>query len=70
LLDSAPPKKGGLEILAEKKGDPDLNGIPVLMLTASENETSRRSGYELHANSRMVKPLHLDKIYKTISIGD
>src|SRR5215471_20063867 len=38
LLDVNLPRRSGLEILAELKGDPDLLLIPVVMLTTSRAE--------------------------------
>jgi two-component system, chemotaxis family, response regulator Rcp1 len=71
LLDIGLPKKGGLEVLGEIKGDPDLKRIPVIMLTASKKEEHLVEAYELHANSYLVKPMHLDQIYQMIkSIED
>lgn len=66
MLDIALPKKGGLEVLAEIKGDPDLKRIPVIMLTASKSEEDILKSYDLHANSYITKPVHLDQLIEIV----
>ena len=60
LLDIGLPKKNGLEVLAEVKGDPLLRRIPVIILTTSKAEEDILKSYDLHANSYITKPVHLD----------
>src|SRR6476469_125950 len=38
LLDLNLPRRGGLEVLADLKADPDLRSIPVVVLTTSQAE--------------------------------
>jgi CheY-like chemotaxis protein len=71
LLDIGLPKKGGLEVLAEIKGDPDLKRIPVIMLTTSKAEEDVFKSYDLHANSYITKPVHLNQLFEVVkSIED
>ena len=71
LLDIGLPRKGGLEVLEEIKTDGDLKRIPVIMLTASKEEAHVLKGYNLHANSYIIKPAHLNQIFKVLkSIED
>lgn len=60
LLDVHMPRKGGLEALAEIKGDPALRGIPTVMLTSSREERDVTKAYDLHANGYIQKPVDFD----------
>ena len=70
ILDINLPKKSGLEVLAEIKGDPTLRQIPVLMLSCSAADRDVFKSYDLHANCYVRKPENLDgfdKIFEAIS---
>ena len=56
LLDLNLPKKDGREVLAEVKADPQLQSIPVIVLTTSKAEQDLLDSYGMHANSYVVKP--------------
>jgi len=56
LLDLHLPRKNGHEVLAEIKQDAVLRRIPVIILTASDNETAILAAYDLHANCCVCKP--------------
>jgi CheY-like chemotaxis protein len=66
LLDLGLPKKGGLEVLAEIKADPDLKRIPVIVLTTSKAEADILRSYDLHANSFITKPVHLSEFFEVV----
>ena len=71
LLDLNLPKKGGREVLAEIKVDPDLKRIPVVVLTTSEAEKDILESYNLHANAYITKPVALDRFMDVVrSIED
>jgi CheY-like chemotaxis protein len=57
LLDLNLPRKSGIEVLAEVKGDPALSMIPVVVLTTSEAEEDIVRAYKLHANAYITKPV-------------
>jgi two-component system, chemotaxis family, response regulator Rcp1 len=61
LLDLNLPKKSGLQVLAEIKGDPDLSSIPVAILTSSRAERDILASYAHHANCSIAKPVDLDR---------
>ena len=61
LLDLNLPKKSGLEVLEEIKGDQQLRGIPVVILTTSDAEQDVLRTYDLHANCYITKPVDLDQ---------
>jgi chemotaxis family two-component system response regulator Rcp1 len=71
LLDLNLPKKNGLEVLSEIKSDPELQLIPVIILTVSGDEEDIIKSYNLHANCCITKPIDLDQFIKVIrSIED
>jgi len=59
LLDLNLPKKDGWQVLAEIKGDPQLNPTPVLVITGSMNESDAKRAYRLNADFYLVKPLNM-----------
>jgi CheY-like chemotaxis protein len=61
LLDLNMPRKDGREVLAEIKADPDLRGIPVVVLTTSRAEQDIVRTYNLHANACVTKPVDLEQ---------
>jgi CheY-like chemotaxis protein len=66
LLDLNLPRKGGLEVLAEIKEDPDLKLIPVVVLTTSQAEQDVLRTYQLHANCYIVKPVDLNQFMTVV----
>ena len=71
LLDLNLPRKNGVEVLEEIKSDPQLQSIPVVILTTSHTEQDILSSYGLHANCYIVKPVGFEKFFKAIqSIQD
>lgn len=61
LLDLNLPGIDGREILAAIKSDPDLQLIPVVVLTTSDADSDIREAYRLQANSYLRKPVDLDE---------
>jgi two-component system, chemotaxis family, response regulator Rcp1 len=71
LLDLNLPKRGGREVLAEIKADPELRRIPVVILTVSKAEEDVLKSYNLHANCYITKPVNLDQFLTVVqSIED
>ncbi len=66
LLDLNLPKNDGREVLAEIKADPNLRGIPVVVLTTSQNEADILKAYDLHANCYIVKPVDFEKFAEVV----
>lgn len=58
LLDLNLPKVNGMTVLEEIKNDPDLQRIPVIILTGSEAEEDIVRGYELQTNAYLTKPVN------------
>ncbi|MGH7567320.1 MAG: response regulator, partial [Gemmatimonadota bacterium] len=57
LLDLNLPRKDGHKVLEEMKTDPELRGIPVIVLTTSTAEADVTRCYEGHANCYIAKPV-------------
>jgi CheY-like chemotaxis protein len=71
LLDLKLPRKDGIEVLKEIKGDDSLKSIPVIVLTSSNSAEDIANAYKNHANCYITKPIDLDKFVVTIqSIED
>jgi two-component system response regulator len=60
LLDLKLPKVDGMEVLREIKKDPRTKAIPVVILTASREETDMVNGYHLGVNGYIQKPVDFD----------
>ena len=61
LLDLRLPKVDGLEVLKEIKTSPELQRIPVVILTTSEAEKDIAQAYDYHANAYLAKPVDFNE---------
>jgi CheY-like chemotaxis protein len=66
LLDLKLPKVDGLQVLEQIKGDPHLQSIPVVILTASREEKDLLRGYRLGVNAYVVKPVSFKDFIEAI----
>ncbi|MGC2698277.1 MAG: response regulator [Candidatus Angelobacter sp.] len=66
LLDIKMPKVDGLEVLRTMKGDPNLQLIPVVMLTSSRQGPDVDECYRLGANAYAVKPVDFQQFTEAI----
>ena len=60
LLDLNMPRMDGREALQAIKANPNLKGIPVVILTTSKQEEDMVKGYDLGAASYITKPVTFD----------
>lgn len=67
LLDLNLPRMSGREVLTAIKQDPRLMHLPVIVMSASENEQDISGSYQLHATAYVVKPLTLEKFRDVVS---
>ena len=61
VLDLNLPLKDGREVLAEIKEDPELQHIPVVILTTSNADQDILKAYKHHANCYITKPIQLEQ---------
>ena len=67
LLDFNLPKVDGREVLRRIKNDPQLQSIPVVILTTSDAEEDVAKAYEYHANCYIRKPVDLSRFLEIVS---
>lgn len=56
ICDVLMPKKDGWEVIKEVKSNPKTKDIPVIVLTAKNEDADMFKGYDLGANYYMTKP--------------
>lgn len=61
LLDIKMPKLNGIEVLKILRNRPDLQHVPIIMVTASEMVKDVEICYDLGANAYVVKPIDFDE---------
>jgi CheY-like chemotaxis protein len=66
LLDLNMPRMNGRELLKTLKDDPDLDRIPVCVLTTSEQEADILRSYDLGCNSYIQKPVEMDQFMNAV----
>ena len=67
LLDLNMPRKDGREALEEIKADSQLCGIPIVVLTTSQQEEDILRSYQLHASSYITKPVTFDSLVRVVA---
>lgn len=66
LLDISLPGMDGLEVLANLKGDIELQNIPVIAVTASAMSGDRERFLEAGCDDYLSKPVHLPKLIEMV----
>lgn len=66
LLDLNMPRKHGLEVLKELKGNILLRKISIIIFTTSKSQADIKKAYELGANCYVAKPQTASEWHKTI----
>lgn len=56
VLDVMLPKRSGFDVLKQIRGDADMRGLPVLILTAKGQQQDRRIAEDLGADAFVTKP--------------
>jgi CheY-like chemotaxis protein len=66
LLDLNMPRMNGRELLTRIKQDPELQSIPVVVLTTSSEEEDIERSYFSHANCFVTKPVDLKQFMSVV----
>lgn len=66
VLDLMLPDTDGFEVCRQLRHDPRTAAVPVVMLTALNDETSRRRGLECGAVQYLTKPFDPDQLLDAI----
>lgn len=66
LLDINMPKVDGKQVLKEIRNDPELNMLPVIMLTTSNQERDIIDSYKLGVNAYINKPVTISDFLEAI----
>jgi len=66
LLDINLPDVSGIDLLTRIKSDSNLNAIPVVILTGSNEDQDIQKSYDLGASSYLVKPISNDALMLVI----
>ncbi|HKB82279.1 MAG TPA: response regulator [Burkholderiales bacterium] len=67
LLDIKMPKVDGIEVLRRVKGEEGLKGIPIVVMTSSNEESDVVESYRLGVNSYIVKPVDFASFVETVA---
>jgi len=70
LLDLSMPRMNGIEFLRVAKQDEDLKRIPVVMLTASNEERDKVECFRLGVAGYMVKPVDYQQFVEVVKTID
>ena len=62
LLDLMLPDGSGLDLCKKIKGNPETESIPVIILTAKDDEVDRVVGFELGADDYVTKPFSVREL--------
>lgn len=66
LLDLKLPRIDGLEVLRRVRLDDRIKLVPIVILTSSDEERDRISGYQLGANSYVKKPIEFGEFSEAV----
>lgn len=69
VLDINMPEMNGIEFLRERKKNPAIAGIPVVVLTTQDEESLRAEAMSLGARGFVVKPFVKEALLAAISTG-
>jgi CheY-like chemotaxis protein len=62
VLDLLMPEQGGLEVLKVLRSRPATAALPVLLLTALDDEVNTRAGFDLGATDYLTKPFSIPQL--------
>jgi CheY-like chemotaxis protein/phosphoribosyl 1,2-cyclic phosphodiesterase len=67
ILDLNMPKMDGLTVLNRLRGEMNLPGLPVLVLTASGDESNTRAAFEAGATDYLTKPFTIPQLMTRVT---
>ena len=67
LLDMEMPEMNGMEVLAALKANPDLAGLPVIVISAAEQMESAVKCIESGAEDFLPKPFEIEELRAAVS---
>ena len=67
ILDVMMPRKNGFEVCDEVRADPDLSGLPILMLSAKGREAEVKKGLSLGADAYITKPFSTHELVAKVN---
>ena len=62
LLDLMLPDGSGLDLCKKMKSDPDMQNLPIIILTAKDDEVDKVVGFELGADDYVTKPFSVREL--------
>ncbi|MGC2062648.1 MAG: response regulator [Thermodesulfovibrionales bacterium] len=66
LTDLNMPYMDGLELIRALKADPNLNAIPIIMVTTEADPEEKAKAMDAGASAYMIKPVTADKVSENI----
>lgn len=69
FLDLSLPRVGGLDVLIQLRAHPRTQGLPVCVLTSSDEASDIRNAYLNGANGYVVKPLDFQVFADTLALS-
>ena len=67
ILDINMPEMNGIEFLKERKKDPSIANIPVLVLTTQDEEALKKEAMSLGAKGFIIKPFQKEALLAAIN---
>jgi len=67
ILDVMMPQRNGFEVARELRGDPSTGDIPILMLTASVQDSDVAKGFEIGADDYLRKPFKTNELLDRVA---
>ncbi len=67
LLDLNMPKMNGIEFLRELRADKQLQSIPVIVLTTSNEDKDKVEAYKLNVAGYILKPVTFSNFVETVA---
>lgn len=67
LVDVMMPGKSGIELLREVRADPELAGIPLIIVSAWTRESDREAASEAGADAFLGKPFEIGELRRMVA---